>query len=46
MCAWCGRSEGEVRKLLAGSQGLRICEGCVALCYEVLQAELPGWPAK
>ena len=42
-CAWCGRSAGDVRKLL-GSGPVAICEGCVALCVDILDAELgPGW---
>lgn len=41
-CSWCGRPGAEVRKLLTGP-GVQICDGCVALCYEVLRAELPDF---
>lgn len=42
-CAWCGRGADQVRKLL-GAGAVAICEGCVALCVDILDAELgPGW---
>jgi len=42
LCSWCGRPAESVRKLLAGP-GVQICDECVALCYEVLRDELPGF---
>ena len=42
-CAWCGRGGDQVRKLL-GTGVVAICDGCVALCVDILEAELgPGW---
>jgi hypothetical protein len=41
-CNWCGKREGDVRKLLSGP-GVHICDGCVALCYMVLRDELPDF---
>ncbi len=42
-CAWCGRGGDQVRKLL-GSSAVAICDGCVALCVDILAAELgPDW---
>jgi hypothetical protein len=42
-CTWCGKAESEVRKLLSGGSA-NICDGCVALCADVLDAELgPDW---
>ena len=38
-CTWCGRGEDEVRKILSAG-GAHICNGCVALCADVLAAEL------
>jgi len=32
-CSFCGRSEREVQKLVAGRQAL-ICDSCIALCVE------------
>jgi len=45
-CSWCGKDEAKVRKLL-GASAVAICEECVALCADVLEAELgPGWRAR
>lgn len=42
-CTWCGRDEDQVRKLL-GSGIAHICNACVALCADILSAELgPDW---
>jgi hypothetical protein len=41
-CAWCHKSEPEVRKLL-GRGGVALCDQCVALCCDVLDAELGHW---
>ena len=42
-CTWCGRGSGEVQKLL-GNGTVQICNECVALCADVMQAELgEGW---
>jgi len=38
-CSWCGKAGDEVKKLL--TQGpTRICNECVALCTDILRAEL------
>lgn len=34
-CSFCGKSAGEVEKLVAGPD-VHICDGCVSLCGEVL----------
>ncbi|MCA9673439.1 MAG: hypothetical protein H6709_09105 [Kofleriaceae bacterium] len=42
-CSWCGKAGAEVKKLL-GNGAVAICDGCVALCADVLDAELgDGW---
>jgi hypothetical protein len=41
-CAWCGKSEPEVKKLL-GRAGVALCNECVALCVDILDAELGNW---
>jgi hypothetical protein len=42
-CSWCGKPRAEVKKLLTGREA-RICNECVALCADVLSAELgPDW---
>ena len=39
MCAWCGKPQDKVKKLLT-SATVAICNECVALCAEILTAEL------
>lgn len=38
-CTWCGRSEERVRKLLSSGHA-HICDACIALCVDILTAEL------
>ncbi|TCO55098.1 ClpX C4-type zinc finger protein [Actinocrispum wychmicini] len=35
-CSFCGKTEKEVAKLVAGP-GVYICDGCVRLAHEVIQ---------
>jgi hypothetical protein len=37
-CSWCGKPEPQVKTLIAGAGGF-ICDGCVAMCNDVLAAE-------
>ena len=39
MCSWCGKLERQVRKLL-GRGATALCDECVALCCDILEAEL------
>jgi hypothetical protein len=41
-CAWCGKDESQVKKLL-GRSGVALCNECVALCVDILDAELGTW---
>jgi len=42
-CTWCGKPRSEVKKILTGQSG-HICNECVALCSDILEAELgPDW---
>jgi hypothetical protein len=41
-CAWCGKDESQVKKLL-GRAGVALCNECVALCVDILDAELGTW---
>jgi ATP-dependent Clp protease ATP-binding subunit ClpX len=45
-CSFCGKSQEQVRKLIAGP-GVYICDECVELCNEILDEELldPNSPA-
>ncbi|HEY66386.1 MAG TPA: ATP-dependent Clp protease ATP-binding subunit ClpX [Caldilineae bacterium] len=38
-CSFCHRSEDEVRRLIAGSDKVFICDECVELCREILEEE-------
>lgn len=37
-CSFCGKSQREVKKLIAGN-GVYICDECVSLCNEILEEE-------
>ncbi|RME85032.1 MAG: ATP-dependent Clp protease ATP-binding subunit ClpX [Caldilineae bacterium] len=39
VCAFCQKSQDEVYKLIAGPDGINICDECVALCVEILDEE-------
>ncbi len=38
-CAFCGRSEEEVGKMLSSATGVCICDECVKLCADYIKAE-------
>lgn len=38
-CSFCGKTEKQTRKLIAGPGGVYICDECVALCSEILEDE-------
>ncbi len=44
-CSFCGKSEHEVRKLIAGPS-VFICDECVDLCNDIMREELASKPAK
>lgn len=35
-CAFCGKAESEVKKLIASGEGVCICDECVAVCNDIL----------
>jgi ATP-dependent Clp protease ATP-binding subunit ClpX len=39
-CSFCGKSQHEVKKLIAGNSVL-ICDECIALCNDILREESP-----
>ncbi|HEV7936103.1 MAG TPA: ATP-dependent Clp protease ATP-binding subunit ClpX [Actinomadura sp.] len=39
-CTFCGKSQQQVRKLIAGPSPLCICDECVGICNELLEEEL------
>ena len=38
-CSFCHRTQEEVHRLIAGPDGVNICDECVALCNEILREE-------
>ena len=38
-CSFCGKPQSEVR-LIAGPEGVTICEECVLLCNDILNNQL------
>jgi hypothetical protein len=42
VCAWCGKLESQVKKLL-GRGGVALCNECVSLCCDILDAEVGDW---
>ena len=38
-CSFCNKSEDQVRKLIAGPEGVYICDECIDLCAEILEEE-------
>ena len=38
-CSFCGKSQGQVRKLIAGPTGAYICDECVDICAEIIEEE-------
>ena len=39
-CSFCGKTQEQVRKMIAGSNGVYICDDCIELCAEILEEEL------
>ena len=42
-CSFCGKPEGQIKKLIAGPAGVFICDECVGLCDEILMDELGNY---
>ncbi|MBU1866702.1 MAG: ATP-dependent Clp protease ATP-binding subunit ClpX, partial [Actinobacteria bacterium] len=40
-CSFCGKSQKQVKKLIAGP-GVYICDECIDLCTEIIEEELSG----
>ena len=39
-CSFCGKTQDQVRKLIAGNNNVFICDECIDLCSEILEEEL------
>ena len=38
-CSFCGKTQEQVRKLIAGTDNVYICDDCIELCSEILEEE-------
>ena len=38
-CSFCGKTQDQVRKLIAGTDNVYICDDCIELCSEILEEE-------
>ena len=43
LCSFCGKSQRQVKKLIAGP-GVYICDECIDLCNEIIDEELTAPP--
>lgn len=39
-CSFCNKTEDQVRKLIAGPNGVYICDECIDICAEIIEEEL------
>ena len=39
-CSFCGKSQEDVSKLIAGPEGVYICNECVEICMDIIEDEL------
>ena len=39
-CSFCGKTDDQVTKLIAGPEGTYICDECVKLCSEIIKEEM------
>jgi ATP-dependent Clp protease ATP-binding subunit ClpX len=44
-CSFCKKPHDAVTKVIAGPDGVFICNECVALCQDILREELSDSPA-
>ncbi|MBI4215939.1 MAG: ATP-dependent Clp protease ATP-binding subunit ClpX [Chloroflexi bacterium] len=45
-CSFCGKTQDEVKRLIAGPNAVYICDECVELCREIVQDDQAVVPAK
>ena len=43
-CSFCGKTEDQVRKLIAGPDGAYICDECIEICSEIIEEEFTNEP--
>ena len=45
-CSFCGKPQDQVRKLIAGPNGIYICDECVDICTDIIEEEYEDEPAQ
>lgn len=40
ICSFCNKTEDQVRKLIAGPNGVYICDECIEICSEIVEEEM------
>ena len=45
-CSFCGKAQGQVKRLIAGPDRVFICDECVALCGQIITEESPAAPPR
>ena len=45
-CSFCGKTQDQVRKLIAGPGGIYICDECVDICADIIEEEYEEEPAQ
>lgn len=43
-CSFCGKAQDQVRKLIAGPNGIYICDECVDICADIIEEEYEETP--
>ena len=43
-CSFCNKTQGQVRKLIAGPAGVYICDECVDICADIIEEEYEEEP--
>ena len=43
-CSFCNKTQDQVRKLIAGPQGVYICDECVEICADIIEEEYEEEP--
>ena len=39
-CSFCGRTENQVNRLIAGPEGIYICDECVSICSDIIEESM------
>ena len=45
-CSFCGKTQDQVRKLVAGPKGVYICDECIEVCNEIMEDEFEEYNEK